>query len=158
MASLAQRLQTSFAASEAAYTRRLAAGKQPLAPDFVRHAAGGALRFLDYTDTRAVVGANAAYLVLVAVLYVLMRRRHTGFALKGAMVVRRVALWWGTCYIKTHTRGLCPACMSFSSCDLTPCVVTKQSTASQVYNALCVCLAAYVVYGVAVYKLRHPGP
>lgn len=87
MDGLVQRLRTSFAASEAAYARRLASGKQPLAPAFVRNAAGGALRFLDYTDTRALVGVNAAYLLLVVALYLYMRRRTAGFTVKAAMVV-----------------------------------------------------------------------
>ena len=89
MASLPQRLASSLEASQAAFAKRLAAGKQPLAPAFVRHAAGGALRFLDYTDTSALVAVNGAYLVVVALLYAWMRSRDAGFTLRGAMVVRR---------------------------------------------------------------------
>jgi hypothetical protein len=88
MASLPLRLASLFEASQKAFAKRLATGKQPLPPAFVRHTAGGALRFLDYTDTSALVAVNGAYLVVVALLYAWMRSRQAGFTLRGAMVVR----------------------------------------------------------------------
>ena len=88
MASLSQRLAASFETSQAAFVKRLSTGKQPLPPTFVRHTAGGALRFLDYTDTSALVAVNGVYLVVVALLYAWMRSREAGFTLRGAMVVR----------------------------------------------------------------------
>jgi hypothetical protein len=83
-----QRLRESFEESHAAYLARLAAGTQPVPPALVRSAAGGALRFLDYTDDVALLRVNAAYLVVIAVLYVIMRWRGTGFELRGPMIVR----------------------------------------------------------------------
>ena len=85
---MAAALQASFQASHAAYLARLAAGKQPLPPAAVRSVAGGALSFLDYTDDSALARVNAIYLLVVALLYVVIRRRGAGFELRWLMIVR----------------------------------------------------------------------
>jgi hypothetical protein len=85
-------LRASFEASHAAYLARLAAGKQPLPPAAVRSVAGGALAFLDYTDNAALARVNALYLLVVAVLYAVMRRRGAGFELRWLMIVRSLRL------------------------------------------------------------------
>ena len=85
---MAAALKASFDASHAAYLARLAAGKQPLPPAAVRSLAGGALSFLDYTDDGALARINATYLLVVALLYVVMRRRGAGFELRWLMIVR----------------------------------------------------------------------
>jgi hypothetical protein len=85
---MAAALQASFQASHAAYLARLAAGKQPLPPAVVRSVAGGALSFLDYTDDAALARVNAIYLLVVALLYVVIRRRGAGFELRWLMIVR----------------------------------------------------------------------
>ena len=84
-------LRASFEASHAAYLARLAAGKQPLPPAAVRTVAGGALSFLDYTNDAALARVNAAYLFAVALLYVVMRWRGSGFELRWLMIVRSYA-------------------------------------------------------------------
>ena len=82
-------LRESLATSRKDYRRRIASGAQPPPPDFVSAGAlRGPLRFLDYTDDEALVAINAAYLLLVAVLYAFMKMRRDGFKLKGVMIVR----------------------------------------------------------------------
>jgi len=88
MAALLAHLRASFDASHAAYLARLAAGTQPLPHAAVRSVAGGALSFLDYTDNAALARVNAAYLLVVALLYAVMRRRGAGFELRWLMIVR----------------------------------------------------------------------
>ena len=88
---MAARLRASFEASHAAYLARLAAGTQPLPPAAVRSVAGGAFAFLDYTDDAALARVNAAYLLAVALLYAVMRRRGSGFELRLLMIVRFAA-------------------------------------------------------------------
>ena len=83
-----ERLRASYVASHGAYLARLASGTQPRPPALVRSAAGGALSFLDYTDDKALLTVNAAYLATVALLYAVMRRRGAGFELRGPMIVR----------------------------------------------------------------------
>ena len=85
---MAAALKASFDASHAAYLARLAAGKQPLPPAAVRSVASGALSFLDYTNDAALARINANYLLVVALLYIVMRRRGSGFELRWLMIVR----------------------------------------------------------------------
>jgi len=80
----AARFYDSFRASHAEYRRRLASGTQPKPPGWV----AGPSRFLDYTDTEALLAVNAAYLLVVLLLYVLMKLRKEAFVLRGPMIVR----------------------------------------------------------------------
>ncbi len=151
MATLSERTWSSFDASAAAYAKRVAAGTQPAPPAFVHAAAGGALRFLDYRDTGALLAVNAAYLALIGILFVIMRTRSEAFTLRGAMVVRlrmqdelaarRGRIWRADALARAAAR---------CRCRLVP-------LPPQLYNAVCVYLAAYVVHGIVVYKLQRPG-
>ena len=173
-------LKASFEASHAEYLARLDAGIQPLPPAAVRSVAGGALAFLDYTDDAALSRVNAVYLLLVALLYVVIRRRGTGFELRWLMIVRcfmpcrqasatlaprvrlavvrrRVgygyhlrarAIWAASALAAEGRSGRVWACAA---------ACRRACACSQVYNAVCVALAGYVVVGVVQYKLEEPG-
>ena len=104
--SLLSRLQRSFVSSHAAYLLRLKTGKQPSAP-----ALPAALRFLDYTDNEALVAVNAAYLVVVLLLFLWMRTRREGFTLRGPLVVRARAprTWYAVAAARICVSASCGA-------------------------------------------------
>lgn len=136
------RLVSSFEASQVAYEARLAAGVQPLPSPFWTR-----LPFLDYTNTAALLWVNAAYLLLVAALFVFIRRRGVGFELRNAMIVRaRTALLRAARRPAAAARSIGLVLIRFAG-----------FSEKQVYNATCVALAGYVVYGIVAYKYEEPG-
>ena len=122
-------LRASFDASHAAYVARLAAGKQPLPPAAVRSVAGGALSFLDYTDNASLARVNAAYLLVVALLYVVMRRRGSGFELRWLMIVRLHPCRLARAALAPSVRVRCRAAPRLSRAASTRCARSGAASA-----------------------------